>query len=195
MSWTWTVNGVFWNLDTRRSYGAAAGPPDGQRIGDRRRHVRRHVAAERLDLPHERAGDVGVRGIRQQQHGLDVGEVAVDEGHGRLVRHVELRADALDEDGRADLPAVVDEEARAPGVDADRVGEAGVADHALDEGDALPERQHGRLAGVVHDQHHELVVEARGPADHVEVPERDGVERSGDDGDPLHPASLRRVLP
>ena len=59
-----------------------------------------------------------------------------------------------------------------------------LGDRLLEQGEALRDRQHRLFAGVVHDEHVQLVVERRGAADDVEVTEGRRVEGSGDDGDP-----------
>ena len=140
-----------------------------------------------------------MRGVREQEDRLDRREVAVDDRHRRLVGHVDLRADALDEHVRPDIGAVVDQQADAPGCDDDVAGDAGVFDGPLEQGDALRDGQQRGLVGVVDDEHVHLVEEAGGTFDDVEVPEGDRVERARDNGDPVHrpsdyPADTRHFV-
>ena len=127
-----------------------------------------------------------MRGVGQHEDRLHAGEVAVDDRHRRLVGHVDLRADALDEHRCADLGAVVDEESDAPGGDDDVAADAGLGDGPFEQADALRDGQQRRLVGIVHDEHVQFVEEAGRTLDHVEVPEGDRVERTRDDGDPAH---------
>ncbi len=102
-------------------------------VGDHERHVGGDVAAERRDLPHERARHVRVRRVGQQEHRLDARQVPVHDRHRRLVGDVELRADALDEHGGPDIRAVVDQQPHAPRRHDDAALDAGVGDRPLDE--------------------------------------------------------------
>ena len=63
-------------------------------------------------------------------------------------------------------------------------------DRLLDERHALRDRQQRGLARVVHDEHVQLVEDARRPPDDIEVAEGDRVERPRNDGDPAHALTL-----
>ena len=66
-----------------------------------------------------------------------------------------------------------------------------LGDRLLEQRQPLRDREHRLLAGVVHDEHVQLVVQRRGATDDVEMTQGRRVEGSGDDGDPAaHAASL-----
>ena len=95
-----------------------------------------------------------------------------------------------DENVRADIRAVVDEQADTPGGDADVARQFRLGDRLLDERDPLRDRQQRGLVGVVHDEHVQFVEDARGPLDHVDMTQSDRVERPRNDRDPVHGSSL-----
>src|SRR5205085_8365838 len=102
----------------------------------------------------------------------------------QLVLEVGHGPQALDDGGDAPIEGVVDQQA-VELVDLE-IGQVGgdLGQHlgALDDG------EYGGLVGVLHHRHQDLVEEAGGALDDVEVPERHRVEGAGNEG-PGHPAA------
>ena len=104
------------------------------------------------------------------------------------MRHLELRlevthgAQATDDEAGTDANGEVDRQTIEAG-DVDALRDVGqlLGDRLADDGDAIVERGHGRLARVGQDTHGEAVEDGRGTADDVEMAERDRVEGAGVD--------------
>ncbi|MBG9886983.1 hypothetical protein ABE10_10585 [Bacillus toyonensis] len=78
--------------------------------------------------------------VWQQEDGLDVGEMPVDDRHRRLVGDIDLGADALDEHTRVHVARVVDEQAHAPGADDDIALHTVLGDGLLQQREPLSHR-------------------------------------------------------
>ena len=138
------------------------------------------VAAEADDFFDEAGADEGEGFAGQEEDGFDFGtEAAVHEGHLEFVFVVGDGADAADDEAGAAAGGVVGEQA-VEGFDADvfAAGE-GFADHF----GALVDGEQGGLGFVAENGDDEVIDDAGGAADDVEVAVGEGVEGSGVDGD------------
>ena len=143
-------------------------------------HQPRDVAAELGDLLDQAGREVPDLRRGRHEEGLDAGQLAVHLGHLELVLEVADRAQALDDHRDVVRPAVVDEQA-LEAVD-DDVGQVG--DRLAEQVHALVDGEEAGLAGVDQHRDDQLVVEAGGPVDDVDVTVGDRVEGSGADGTP-----------
>ena len=169
------------DLGHRAACRVTAALPDAQQpVVDGLGHQPGDVAAEHGDLLDQARGEVpDLRGGRDEQR-LDVGQLAVHLGHLQLVLEVADRAQALHDHRDVVRAAVVDQQA-LEAVDGD-VGQVG--DGVAQQLHALVDGEEPGLAGVHQHGDDELVVEAGGPVDDVDVTVGDRVEGSGADGTP-----------
>jgi len=146
------------------------------------------VGRQRRDLTDQRAGDVRVLVAGHEEDGLDLRvELPVGEDHCELRLHVGHRPHAADDQPGARL---ADEPHGEPleRLHGD-VPEPGRLDRPLDQLGPVLDVEQRRLVGVHPHADDQLVGDQLGPLHHVEVPQRDGVERPGVNGAARHARS------
>ena len=153
------------------------GQPPGDPVGDRWGHERGDIAAEAGDLANQGRGDVRPLGRGRQEHRVDPAELAVHLRHLQLVVEVR-RAQALADHLGALSGAEVDQQP----VEQHHLHVRPVGRHLPQHLHPLLRAEQGVLGHVVADRHHDLVDEAGGAPDDVEVSVGDRVEGSGADG-------------
>src|SRR4051794_37173695 len=151
--------------------------PGHQSLADEIGDVGGDVPAPLGDLFDEAGGQERVQRIGRHEQRLDPGQAVVHLRHLQLVVEIAHRAQPFDHDRGLLRPAEVDQQA-AEGLDPDI---AVRLRHLAENLDALLDGEQARLVLVDQDPDDHLVEEPRGPADDVEVPVGDRVERAGTD--------------
>lgn len=117
---------------------------------------------------------------RHQEYGLDLGsETPVHQSHLKLVFVIRNGANAAQNNARAAVGRIVDQEA-VKGCDLD-VGKA--ADYFIEHLDAFFDREKGLFFLVAQDRHQQLIEQGGAALDQIEMPIGDRVEGTGINSD------------
>ena len=165
----------------REWHSTAASEPAQERLDDGRRRHAGDVAAQARDLAHERTGDERQTRIGHEEHGVEVGVlVAVAERELRFVVELAAAPHAAHDRAAAECTSGVDDE---PAHDFDaHVAPTARAARRKRQRDALLHGEERLLRGVRGDRHDDFVEANARAREHVEMAERDRIERARKEG-------------
>ena len=153
----------------------------GQGIGQHRHdaigHHAGHVASMAGHVLDDGTGDVLKNRIGRQKQGFDASELAIDQRHAELGFIVAVLAQTLDDNGGADLLAVVGDQA-VGGRNGDVLA-TGFVKGAADHVDSGGFGKHRCFRGVDGHHHMHLVEKPRRALDYIQVSGGNGVIRAG----------------
>jgi hypothetical protein len=151
-------------------------------------HQGGHVSAVPGHLAHQARADVGKPLRRHEKDGFQRAvELAVHQRHLELVLEVAHRAEAANQERRADPARVVGDQSFEA-----VQGDPGVlAHHRAKHLEALGDREQRLLGGVHRDRDDDVVGEREAPPDQVGVAQRRRIEGAGIEGDTVHGASQK----
>src|SRR5450756_161373 len=165
-----------------------------QALRHRRRDHSGRVAAEADDLPDQAGREVAVFERRHEEDRIDLrSQPVVHVGHLELRLEVAHGPQPANHVARAQLAAgVYGQAGERTDVHAVREIRERLPDAGDDRSDAPVNVEHGCLLRVDEDGDHDALEDAQRASEHVQVPERDGIERAGVDRDTHRTLRLRR---
>ena len=150
---------------------------------------------ERRHLTNETARCVGMLLAGDDKDRLDPRDLPIGDRELRLGGEIGRVPETANDRARADTSSEVDRETFV-GLDADRSDGCFLTRRNRRPRHVGPllHREERRLLGIVTDRHHDLVEQGAGSRQHIDVPQRDGIERPRVDRQMLRFRGMRFVL-